>query len=290
MNLSQDTKKSLLALQKDELLGYHIYNSLADQIDDQHNAEILRRIANEEQKHYVIFKGYTGEDVSYSKIRVKFFTFVARILGLIFSLRWMEAKEANLEDYHEIETDIPEIKQIIEDEEKHELELIDMIDEEQLTYMSSVVLGLNDALVELTGALAGFTLSIQNSQTIAFLGLITGISASFSMAASEYLATKAEDNSDVDPKKAALYTGIAYVFTVIALILPYFFISNYIISLIVTIIIAIIIIAIFNYYLAMAKGDDFKSRFFEMAFISIGVASISFFIGFIVKKYFGLEL
>lgn len=290
MEYSNKTKKIILSLQKDELFSYHIYNSLANQINNQENAEILRKIAKEELKHYTIFKGYSGQDVPYSKLKVKIFTFLARILGLIFSLRWMETKEASLDDYEEIKIEIPEIQKVIDDEEKHELQLIDMIDEEQLSYMSSVVLGLNDALVELTGALAGFTLSIQNSKTIAFLGLITGISASFSMAASEYLSTKAEDDNDVNPKKAALYTGVAYVFTVMALILPYFFISNYIISLIVTIIIAIIIIAIFNYYLAIAKGDDFKTRFFEMALISISVASISFIIGFIVKKYFGLEI
>ena len=156
--------------------------------------------------------------------------------------------------------------------------------------MSSVVLGLNDALVELTGALAGFTLSIQNSKTIAFLGLITGISASFSMAASEYLSTKAEDDAEVDAKKASLYTGIAYVLTVIALVLPFFFITNYFVSLAVTILIAIIIIAIFNYYLSVAKRENFKKRFTEMALISIGVAAISFLIGFVVKKFFGLEI
>ena len=290
MTYSKNTIKAMLKIQTGELFGYKIYNALADQVQDQQNAAVLRKIANEELKHYQKFKSYTGKDVKVSDRKIKLFTFLAKIFGLVFSLRWMESKEADLSEYENIEKEIPEIRAIIEDEEEHEQELIEMIDEEQLNYMSSVVLGLNDALVELTGALAGFTLSIQNSKTIAFLGLITGISASFSMAASEYLSTKAEDDAEVDAKKASLYTGIAYVLTVIALVLPFFFITNYFVSLAVTILIAIIIIAIFNYYLSVAKRENFKKRFTEMALISIGVAAISFLIGFVVKKFFGLEI
>ncbi len=290
MTYSKNTIKAMLKIQTGELFGYKIYNALADQVQDQENAAVLRKIANEELKHYQKFKSYTGKDVKVSDRKIKLFTFLAKIFGLVFSLRWMESKEADLSEYESIEKEIPEIRAIIEDEEEHEQELIEMIDEEQLNYMSSVVLGLNDALVELTGALAGFTLSIQNSKTIAFLGLITGISASFSMAASEYLSTKAEDDAEVDAKKASLYTGIAYVLTVIALVLPFFFITNYFVSLAVTILIAIIIIAIFNYYLSVAKRENFKKRFTEMALISIGVAAISFLIGFVVKKFFGLEI
>ena len=46
-----------------------------------------------------------------------------------------------------------------------------MLDEERLRYIGSVVLGLNDALIELTGALAGLTLALQNTQLNLLLGL-----------------------------------------------------------------------------------------------------------------------
>jgi len=49
----------------------------------------------------------------------------------------------------------PELDAILKDEEEHEDKLLEMMDEESLKYSGSVVLGLNDALVELTGALAG---------------------------------------------------------------------------------------------------------------------------------------
>jgi VIT1/CCC1 family predicted Fe2+/Mn2+ transporter len=95
-----------------------------------------------------------------------------------------------------------------------------LLDEELLRYAGSIVLGLNDALVELTGALAGFTLALQNTRLIALTGLITGVAAALSMAASEYLSTRSEGGGR-SPLRASLYTGTAYIITVFLLILPY---------------------------------------------------------------------
>ena len=47
-----------------------------------------------------------------------------------------------------------------------------------------MVLGLNDALVELTGTIAGLTFVLTNTTLIAMAGIITGIAATLSMAAS----------------------------------------------------------------------------------------------------------
>jgi VIT1/CCC1 family predicted Fe2+/Mn2+ transporter len=164
-----------------------------------------------------------------------------------------------------------------------------MIDEEALNYMGSVVLGLNDALVELSGAMAGFTFAIQKSRTIALLGLITGIAATFSMAASEFLSQRQEGPVNV-ALKSSLYTGIAYVGTVILLVLPYLIIYNPFINLGVMMLIAIIIIVIFNFYISVAKELPFKKRFAEMALISISVAVISFGVGWLVRTFLGLEI
>ncbi len=54
--------------------------------------------------------------------------------------------------------------------------------------MGSMVLGMNDALIELTGALAGFTFAMQNTRIVALAGLITGVSATLSMTSSSYLS------------------------------------------------------------------------------------------------------
>jgi len=293
IQLSEDEIIELKKAQQDELVGKEVYGRLSKLVKESHNSKILAKISEDEKEHAQIFKKYTQTNLEVDKFRVFFYVFISRVFGLTFGIKLQEkGEEAAQSNYKQLLNSIPEMKEIIEAEEKHETELIDMINEERLSYMSSVVLGLNDALVELTGALAGFTLSIQNSRIIALLGLITGISASLSMAASEYLSTKSEVDPELQQRagKSALYTGIAYILTVIALIIPYFLIHNYIISLIVTIIIALIIIFVFNFYISVANDYNFKKRFIEMASISIGVAALSFIIGYLVKTFLGFEV
>ena len=184
--------------QQDELVGTEVYGRLAKLVKNPDNAKILKQIAEDEKQHANIFKNYTGTTLKVSKSRVLFYVLVSRIFGLTFGVKLQERdKKAAHKKYTQIFNTIPEMKGIIEAEEKHETKLINLINAEKLSYMSSVVLGLNDALVELTGALAGFTLSIQNLKIIALMGLITGISASLSLAASEYLSIKSETNPKV---------------------------------------------------------------------------------------------
>jgi VIT1/CCC1 family predicted Fe2+/Mn2+ transporter len=151
------------------------------------------------------------------------------------------------------------------------------------------VLGLNDALVELTGALAGFTFAFQNTRLVALTGLITGIAAALSMGASEYLSTKTEETFK-NLFKASAYTGIAYVFAVVVLILPYLVLDNSYISLGFTLFFAVLIIAFFNYYVSVAKEVPFKKRFLEMAGLSLGVAAVSFMVGYFLRATLGVEI
>jgi VIT1/CCC1 family predicted Fe2+/Mn2+ transporter len=288
--MTKESRRALLQLQRGEMTGYVVYNRLAEREKDEKNRAVLKEIAGEELAHYQLFLSHSGEDKAANRITVWVMLFLSRLFGLTFGMKMLERVESRREDYEALVDEVPGMRQVIEDEEEHEQILIGLIDEDRLSYMSSVVLGLNDALVELTGALAGFTLSIQNSRTIALMGFITGISASFSMAASEYLSTRSEENLNVDPKKAAIYTGIAYVGTVILLVSPFFLLDSYLLAMLVTLLLAIVEIAFFNYYVSVVKDEKFGARFLEMASISIGVAVISFVIGFLVKRYMGFEL
>lgn len=218
------------------------------------------------------------------------FYWLARLLGLTFGIKLMERSEESAQaQYHAYRDKVPGLSAIQADEEQHERELVGMLDEEALQYAGSVVLGLNDALVELTGALDGYSLAFQNTRVIALTGLITGISASFSMAASEYLSTRAEGGPQ-SPAKAAIYTGIAYVLTVVLLVLPYFIFGHYLVCLAVTLAVAVAIIALFNYYLTVVRDLHFRQRFAEMTLISLGVAALSFGIGYLVRVLFGVEV
>ncbi|NCA97940.1 MAG: rubrerythrin family protein [Clostridia bacterium] len=264
---------------------------LSQTIRDPHNRDILRQISDEEQKHYQTLKGLTGQDVRPNRFRVVFFYVIIRLFGLTFGVKLLEKGEENAVDvYSHLKVDHPQVAELVQDEESHEERLIEMIDEEKLNYIGSIVLGLNDALVELTGALAGFTFAFQNARLIAVTGLITGISASLSMASSEYLSTIQETGDRDRSLKSALYTGLAYVLTVVVLILPFLLLANPFISLSISLVAAVLIIFIFNYYISVAKDTPFRRRFLEMTLISLGVSGISFLIGMLVKTVFGIEV
>lgn len=284
MEIDSKTKEAFLRFQRNEITEHNVYTKLAAVEKNPANQDVLKQIAAEEHHHYLIFKAYTGEDVAPDKWRILKYYLLARMLGVTFALKLMEGGEEESQESYLSYKQLDDLKKIEEEEEKHEEHLIGMINEERLGYMSSVVLGLNDALVEFTGALAGFTLALSDSKMIALTGSITGIAAALSMASSEYLSTKADHDRSKRPVKAAVYTGIAYLITVCALVAPFIFFSNVLIALGVMLSMALLIIAMFNYYYAVARGESFKSRFLEMSILSFSVAAVSFLIGFGLRK------
>lgn len=282
--------RQLVRIQRDEIEGYHIYKALAAREKDPDNKAILTDISHTEKNHYEVLKRYTHRNVAPSFLRIGWYYILARTAGLTFTLKLMERGEVEAAAlYDDIEKSMPEAARMGREEDVHEKQLLDMLNEDKLTYMGSVVLGLNDALVELSGALAGFTFAIQNSRTIALLGLITGIAASFSMAASEFLSQRQEGNH-ARALTSSLYTGLAYVGTVILLTLPFFLFVNPFVNLALMLAAAILIILAFNFYIAVAKDLPFRRRFLEMALISLGVALLSFGIGWAVRTFWGLEI
>ena len=291
------TKREMLRAQRTELTEHFIYLKLAASISNEHNAEILRRIAHDEKRHHDFWASLTHEEVRPNRWRIGWYVWLARLFGVTFALKLMEGGELVSQSSYSKMQDVEGIGRIVHDEEEHERALIDLLHDEPLEYAGSVVLGLNDALVELTGALAGLTLAFANGRVVAMAGLITGIAASLSMAASEYLSSKSEadvsggpDQGPKNPGKAALYTGSAYVLAVILLILPFFLLSNVFVALAATLSVAVLIIAAFTFYISVARELRFLPRFLEMAGISLGVAAISFGIGFLVRKLFGVSL
>lgn len=293
MSIDEKQLQKILVFQKDEITAHILYKKIADIIKDQHNAQILREMSEVEISHYQYWKKISQTDVKPNSVKIFFFIVMLRILGLTFTIKFLERGEkAGAKEYADFDEIIPGAAKIGQDEEKHEESLMGMIEEEFLSYVGSIVLGLNDALVELTGTLAGVTLALQNGKLVAVSGLITGLAAAFSMAASEYLSSRADN----DPKagRSALYTGIAYLLTVALLIMPYLLISpdnnGIYISLAVTLFIAVMIILAFNFYLSVAKDLPFKKRFLEMFGISMGVSLLSFLVGLVVRNIFGINV
>jgi len=290
MNIGEDVRQKLSAFQKSEITEHHIYRRLAQTIKSAENRQVLEHIADDELRHYEQWRAYTQQDVTPNHWAITKYFWISRIFGFTFGVKLMENAEGKIQGaYEQLQDVIPEAHTIMQEEEQHEKALLGMLDEERLRYTGSMVLGLNDALVELTGALAGLTLALRDAKLIALTGTVTGIAAALSMAASSYLSTKSDDTAK-NPFKASIYTGVAYILTVLILILPYLLLSNYFVSLGCTLAAALAIIALFNYYISVAKSEPFKGRFFEMAGLSLSVAGFSFLVGLLLRTLFGIEV
>lgn len=290
--MNKKLKENILKQQTAEITEHNIYKILSRKANDKENKKILQQISEDELKHHNFLKTLTNEEVKPNKFKIFYYTSLANIFGLAFTLKLMENGEEDAQGiYDELSKTYPHAKSIKKDEEEHEKKLINILNDERLKYAGSIVLGLNDALVELTGTLAGLTFAFANSSIIGVTGLIMGIAASMSMAASGYLSSKEEEESrDENPILSAIYTGIAYIITVIFLVGPYFIFNNPYHALITMLLMTILIIAAYTSYISIAKDLSFKKKFSEMAAISLGVAIISFGIGLIVKYYFGIEI
>mgnify|MGYP000199735115 CR=1 FL=1 len=288
--------KVLRKFQANEMLGFEVYKRLAEEKSlNRENAETLHEVAELERTHVDILSRYLG-DVIPSKRRIERRLLKSKILGYTFTLKKMEMNQKNLvpkATQAELIEQIPELEHIFEEEDMIDADLLTLLDEGRLIYVSSLVLGLNDALVELSGAIAGFTFAMRNNSIIAMAGIITGISASLSMAATEFVATRSSGNvSSKSPLKAALITGTTYVLTVSSMVLPYLLLPDrsYLLALSIMLVIVISIIGLFSFYVSVINGSSFKKQFGSMAMISLSVAFVSFILGTVVKNALGIDL
>jgi len=165
-SLGEELRKSLTVAQRNEITEHYVYKKLARSSKEPRTREILESISNDELKHYNLWTKYSNQDVKPSVFRVWFYVFISRLFGITFGLKLMEKGEENAQQsYRKLSEAIPEAADITRDEEEHESQLIGLISEERLIYASSMVLGLNDALVELTGALVYFKYSPKSEIT-----------------------------------------------------------------------------------------------------------------------------
>lgn len=277
----------MLAAQRNEKTEQAIYRRFADIATDPGNKRLLLQLAEYELEHHDSWQRVTGTEVEPYRLKIWLYYLISKIAGITFGLKLMERSVEQANTAHK---DLWPDQLMSRDTaiQERELQLLGLINEERLNYIGSIILGLNDALVEFSGALAGFTFALQQPRLVAMTGIITGIAAALSMGSTGYLAAKTE-GTQRSPLKSSLYTGITYIATVILLVLPYLVLGNVYVALGTMLLIALCIILLFNFYVAVAKGVSFRTRFTEMAIISLGIAAVSFGIGLLVRLFLGVE-
>jgi VIT1/CCC1 family predicted Fe2+/Mn2+ transporter len=284
LRIDENTRKSILRFQRNEITESSVYRRLAGRAKGE-NKSVLEEFSKDELRHYNQWKKYSRQDVSRRRRTILKYSFISRIFGVTFVMKMMEGGEGKARKaYSDIMKLIPKAKSILEDETKHERLLGRMLREEKIGYIGSMVLGLNDALVELTGVLAGLSLTLQTTKLIGTAGLITGVASALSMASSEYLSQKSEKGSK-SPRKASFYTGFVYLLTVLLLVAPYFIFNNYLMSLGVTLFDAVLVVFVFTFFISVVQELRYRTKVAQTIAISFGVAGISFVVGLLVKMF-----
>lgn len=277
-------------IKRSEITEHEFYSRLSKREKKENNRKLLRHLSEVELTHYHFWGKYSKEEFRPNLFKVYFYLLIVKCLGLTFGIRLMERNQRKIKRlYHELSYHIEGLDFIIKDENEHERIHINEIEEERLRFIGSIVLGLNDALVEFTGTIAGLTFALGGAYLVGIAGIIAGVAASLSMASSEYLSTKQESNHK-EALMAAGYTGGAYILTIIFMLFPYFLISNIYICLSLMLTIVVFIIFAFNFYISVAKCQKFVRKFIEMVTISLGVAGISFVIGLLVRLFLGVDI
>lgn len=259
--------------------------------------KILEELVLHEKADFEFWRDLAGEKkYSVGAISLLGYRLMRKVLGLTFTAKFLEGREKEAQAAYRAylstvkdEEVKRKIEKIIEHEQYHEHALIGHIEEKRVKFMSSIVLGLNDGLIELTGALTGFAFALQSTVFVALAGAITGISASMSMAASAYLQARHEENGK-NPVTAAIFTGFSYAVVVVLLVGPFIILPDVFIALAVMLGVVFLIIASVSLVSSVLLERPFAVQFGEMLLFSIGVAIIAFFLGLALRFFIGVDV
>ena len=283
--------RQALRQQRNEINDHALYLALSHGEKDPANRRVFEKIAKEELGHYRFWEQITGRELKPSGLLIRFYLLLVMLLGTSFALKLVERRERGAEAfYRSLFEAYPQARQIYTQEHEHEHELIGMLRDEKLLYAGAVVLGMNDALVELTGTLSGIALAFDHALAVGITGAIMGIAASLSMAGSSYLEARENPDASIRAGLYATYTGIAYILTTLLLVLPFFVFDGIAPALASMFAGAFVSIVMYNFYVAVAKDDSFVRRTSQMLLITFGVALISFAIGYLVHRYLGFDI
>jgi VIT1/CCC1 family predicted Fe2+/Mn2+ transporter len=279
----------------DEYADYAVYKKLSESRFEKNRAfkKTLARLAKMEYHHYVFWSKYCPDrQVSPSRLKVSLIVFLRFVLGVTFAVKYLERTETKvIKKYKGLSHRIPSrdkraFNEMIADEEEHEREFYERFDEPHIKYISFIVLGLADALVEIAGIHAG-SLGIYNSTELAGLaGVVAGAAASIAMASAAYAQAKAGFKGSATV--SAVYTGISYFVTAVILATPYFLTKVMVNALLASLTLAVVVIAFISFYGSVISGSVFRKDFIEVTAIMLGATFALYVLGFAIRHLTGI--
>jgi len=314
MESREEMEKAFL---RDELLDHETYSRL---VKSEKNAEIrklLKQLANKEQEHIRIWSTLLGKESanvkkpSFIGVRVFLLLLLRKTIGIGFVTRLLERDESGgLERYNKglksgamKERDKGYLRRVISDEEGHETAFASKVEKYggELGYTQSIILGLNDGLVEILAVVAGLATVATSSFIVVIIGMIAGISGTLSMAGGVYLSSKSgglvEDamkntkkKERVSPSREGYYTGIYYFVGALIAVLPFILGFGGATGILLSIILVGIALVVASTIIAIISGTSIRRRSFEMLAVSLGAAFATILFGTFAKIQFGVSI
>jgi len=295
--MSQSLSEVAFDSATDELNEYAIYKKFSE-LRTRYNPEFSRtltRLAEMEYRHYQFWKKFCPDrNITINKVKLALMVFVRLFLGVTFAFKFLERTESSvIQQYKSVAHLVPAedqvaLQEIIADEQEHEKEFAEQFNEPHIKYISFIVLGLADALVEIAGIHAG-SLGIYNSTRLAGLaGIIAGAAASVAMASAAYAQAKTGFKGSAG--LSAAYTGVSYFLTAVILATPYFLTEIMLTALLVSVIAGIVLIAVTSFYGSVIAGTPFRKDFVEVTSIMLGATVALYLLGLIIRYLTGITV
>ncbi len=273
----------------DEYSDYMLYDRLSRTVEaESPYSEALRELSATERRHYEFWKRYVPEEKpKLSKSKLYWVLLLRKVLGLTFASRYLDRHESKvIGEYRGLASMIPEADKkefdaMVDDEVSHEKEFELRIETTAVRYISFIVLGLADALVEITGIHAGSLGLYSRTEIAGLAGIVAGAAASLAMASAAF--AQAKQGFKGSARLSATYTGVSYFVTAVVLAAPYFLTKNMLYALSASLSLGVAILALTSYYSSIITTKPFKRDFLEILAIMFAVTVVLYIFGYSVR-------
>ena len=293
MSLADTTLQNAARVRmSDEWSDCTLYDRLSRTVDlESPFKQTLEKLSATERRHFEFWSKYVpGEEPKLAKLKLYWTLFLRRFFGLTFATRYLDRHEANVvQEYQELAKLIPDSDRVaydemVADEKDHEKAFAKEVESSAVQYISFVVLGLADALVEISGIHAGWLGLFDKTEIAGLAGVIAGGAASLAMASAAY--AQAKQGFKGSARLSAIYTGVFYFVTAVMLATPYFLTTSMILALASSLTVAVLILAVTTWYSIVIQQKPFLKDFVEILAILFGATIVVFALGALVSAEF----
>lgn len=281
----------------DEYTDSLVYKRLAEssRTRDPKLKEILAKLSEEENRHYEFWLKYASKQKVQPNMLAVYFTIFLRFLfGVTFAVKFLEKHEEDvIRKYKSVAHLIPEADRagfdsMVSDEVQHENVFLTQTQGKYIKYISFVVLGLADAIVEISGIHAGSLGIYSSTELTGLAGIVAGAAASIAMASAAY--AQAKQGFQGSASISAVFTGVSYFVNAVILAMPYFLTKVMGVAIGISIFLAIVIIAFISYYNSIISNAHFFRDFGELAGITLGASAALFVFGLVIRSVIGISI